>query len=85
VGSEDGFREGKHLAGKLKPLDVERETRPGKYADGDGLYLVVKGATSKNWIYRYTKDGKERWLGLGSEGRVAKGCAACSRCSASPR
>jgi hypothetical protein len=54
------------MAGKLKPLDVERETRPGKYADGGGLYLVVKGATSKNWIYRYTKDGKERWLGLGS-------------------
>jgi hypothetical protein len=28
------------MAGKLKPLDVERETRPGKYADGDGLYPV---------------------------------------------
>ena len=25
------------MAGKLKPLDVERETRPGKYPDGDGL------------------------------------------------
>ena len=23
------------MVGKLKPLDVERETRPGKYADGD--------------------------------------------------
>jgi hypothetical protein len=56
VSSEDGFREGKHVAGKLELLDVERETRPGKYADGNGLYLVVKGATSKNWIYRYTKD-----------------------------
>jgi hypothetical protein len=54
------------MAGKLKPLDVERETRPGKYPDGDGLYLIVKGATSKNWIYRYSKLGKERWLGLGS-------------------
>jgi integrase len=54
------------MAGKLKPLDVERETRPGKYFDGDGLYLVVKGATSRNWIYRYRKNGKERWLGLGS-------------------
>src|SRR5579863_8662626 len=54
------------MSGKLKPLDVQRETRPGKYGDGDGLYLIVKGATSKNWIYRYTKDGKERWLGLGS-------------------
>ena len=54
------------MAGKLKPLDVQRETRPGKYADGDGLYLIVNGATSKNWSYRYCKDGKERWLGLGS-------------------
>jgi hypothetical protein len=56
VGSEDGFREGKHMAGKLKLLDVERETQPGKHADGNGLCLVVKGATSKHWIYRYTKD-----------------------------
>ena len=54
------------MAGKLKPLDVERETRPGKYADGDGLYLIVTSATSKNWSYRYWKHGKQRWLGLGS-------------------
>jgi Integrase len=54
------------MAGKLKPLDVERENRPGKYADGDGLYLIVSGATSKNWSYRYWKYGKQRWLGLGS-------------------
>ena len=54
------------MVGKLKPLDVDRETRPGKYADGDGLYLVVASATSKNWCYRYWKDGKQRWLGLGS-------------------
>jgi hypothetical protein len=32
------------MTGKLKPLDVERET----YPDGDGLYPIVKGATSKN-------------------------------------
>ena len=54
------------MAGKLKPLDVARETRPGKYPDGDGLYLIVASATSKNWSYRYWKDGKQRWLGLGS-------------------
>jgi len=23
------------MPGRLKPLDVERETKPGKYADGD--------------------------------------------------
>ncbi len=39
------------MPGKLKPLDVERETRPGKYPDGDGLYLVVASPTSKNWSY----------------------------------
>jgi integrase len=54
------------MASKLKPLDVERETRPGKYPDGGGLYLVVASATSKNWNYRYWKEGKQRWLGLGS-------------------
>jgi hypothetical protein len=54
------------MAGKLKPFDVERETRPGKYTDGDGLYLIVASATSKNWNHRYYKDGKQRWLGLGS-------------------
>ena len=54
------------MASKLKPLDVERETRPGKYPDGDGLYLVVASATSKNWSYRYWQDSKQRWLGLGS-------------------
>jgi hypothetical protein len=54
------------MAGKLKPLDVQREGKPGKYADGDGLYLIVTGPTSKNWSYRYWFNGKERWHGLGS-------------------
>ena len=70
------------MAGKLKPLDVEREVKPGKYADGDGLYLIVAGPTSKNWSYRYWFKGKERWLGLGSfkdvslkEARLARDAA----------
>jgi hypothetical protein len=52
MGSEDGFGEGEHMPGKLKPLDVERETRSGKHSDGDGLYLIVA-----------RKNGKQRWLG----------------------
>ena len=74
------------MAGKLKPLDIERQIKPGKYADGDGLYLIVTGPTSKNWSYRYWKDGKERWHGLGSfkdvslkEARLAARCGAASR------
>jgi len=54
------------MAGKLKPLDVQRERKSGKYADCDGLYLIVVSPTSKNWSYRYWFKGKQRWLGLGS-------------------
>jgi hypothetical protein len=54
------------MAGRLKALNVEREEKPGKYADGDGLYLIVAGPRSKNWSYRYWFKGKERWHGLGS-------------------
>jgi integrase len=54
------------MAGKLKPLDVQRETRAGRYPDGGGLYLVVASATAKSWQYRYQSNGKARWLGLGS-------------------
>lgn len=54
------------MAGKLHPLEVARQTTPGKYPDGDGLYLVVASATARNWSYRYWINGKERWHGLGS-------------------
>lgn len=54
------------MAGRLKPLDVERQNKAGKYADGESLCLIVTGPTSKSWSYRYWKDGKERWHGLGS-------------------
>lgn len=36
------------MTGRLKALDIERETKPGKCADG-GLYLIVTGPTSKYW------------------------------------
>ena len=54
------------MAGKLKPLEVARQVTPEKYPDGDGLYLIVAGPTSRNWSYRYWIKGKERWHGLGS-------------------
>jgi len=31
------FSPEEHMAGRLKPFDVEREEKPGKYVDGDGL------------------------------------------------
>jgi hypothetical protein len=45
----------------------------------------VKGATSKNWIYRYCKDGKGALARPRlPQGRVTKGCAPSSRQCASP-
>ena len=76
------------MAGKLKPLEIERETKPGKYADGGGLYLIVTSATSKNWSYRYWINGKERWHGLGSfkdvslkDARLARDAARLRGCA----
>ena len=41
------------LIGKLKAVQVARETRPGLYGDGGGLYLQVTDRGSKSWIFRY--------------------------------
>ncbi|MBP0463597.1 tyrosine-type recombinase/integrase [Roseomonas sp. PWR1] len=36
----------------------------GKHHDGGGLYLEVRGA-SRAFLFRYTLDGRARWMGLG--------------------
>lgn len=42
-------------------------TKPGLYADGDGLNLQVSKTGARSWIYRYRRpDGRGAWLGLGS-------------------
>jgi hypothetical protein len=38
----------------------------GMHADGDGLYLQVGTGGARSWVYRFTLNGKERYLGLGS-------------------
>jgi hypothetical protein len=35
------------MAERLKPFDIDRLVKPGKYADGDGLYLAVGGPTPR--------------------------------------
>ena len=39
---------------------------PGSYADGGGLYLQVSPTLTKSWIFRFTKNGKTREMGVGS-------------------
>jgi integrase len=51
--------------GKLTALAAARVTAVGMHGDGDGLYLQVGSGGAKSWIYRFTLNGRERYLGLG--------------------
>lgn len=52
---------------KLTPLAI-KNAKPGRHADGAGLYLLVKASGAKSWLYRATVAGKVRDVGLGSAG-----------------
>jgi integrase len=46
--------------------------RPGRFGDGNGLYLNIKSKTVKHWSFRYVRDGRMREMGLGpAHGRDA--------------
>jgi integrase len=51
---------------RLSALDVKAKSEPGRYADGDGLYLNVAAGKSKSWVFLWMKNGKRREMGLGS-------------------
>lgn len=55
---------------RLSALTVRTVTRPGLHADGAGLYLQVGTRGSKSWLYRYTRNGRARTMGLGSVNAV---------------
>jgi integrase len=42
-----------------------RTAKPGRYGDGAGLYLLVRGPEARFWLFRYTKEGRMREMGLG--------------------
>lgn len=42
-----------------------KTAEPGKYGDGDGLYLLVRDADSAFWFFRYKRGGRSREMGLG--------------------
>ena len=49
-----------------------RSAKPGRYCDGDGLYLLVKKSGARFWVFRYRVNGskvREAGLGRAGEGR----------------
>lgn len=53
-------------ASKLTHLQALKLKEAGLYGDGAGLWLKVTDRGSKSWIFRFTRAGRERWMGLGS-------------------
>lgn len=56
--------------GRLTAVGVKAASTPGRYGDGEGLFLVVGKSGGKSWIVRVQKNGKRRDIGLGSASKV---------------
>jgi integrase len=50
----------------LTARTIETAKNPGRYSDGNGLYLVVRQGGSKQWVFLYRCEGKLKEMGLGS-------------------
>jgi integrase len=55
----------KKLSNALTPLTV-KTAKPGRHADGGGLYLLVKDTGARSWVYRFMLHGTARDMGLGT-------------------
>ncbi|WP_066556798.1 tyrosine-type recombinase/integrase [Croceicoccus bisphenolivorans] len=57
--------------GKLTATAVKAMSEPGRYGDGDGLFLLVGKRGGKSWMVRVQKAGRRRDIGLGSASKVS--------------
>ena len=51
---------------KLTAVKVQAIRKPGRYGDGETLFLYVSRGGTKSWVQRVTIDGKRRDIGLGA-------------------
>lgn len=58
-------------SGKLTVNKVRSLDEPGRYSDGNCLYLVVAPGGSKSWVARLTIRGRQTDLGLGGVSYVS--------------
>ena len=61
---------GRHPHKRLTSVKVRNTKKPGRHADGNGLYLVVDPSGAKRWVLRIVAGGRRRDLGLGGVGTV---------------
>lgn len=55
---------------RLSARTVATLTKPGRHADGGGLYLTVDKAGSKRWTFMFEQAGRQREAGLGGVNSV---------------
>ena len=56
---------GRHPQRKLTAVKVKSICKQGRYADGNGLYLIVDPTGAKRWMLRTIAKGRRRDIGLG--------------------
>ena len=50
---------------RLTAVKAKSLNKPGRYGDGNGLYLNIAKGGTKSWVQRLTIDGTRRDIGLG--------------------
>lgn len=48
-----------------------KNAKPGRYADGCGLYLLVRDSGARSWVLRAQVEGKRQDFGLGPASKVS--------------
>jgi len=71
-------------AAGVTAAQVEKGTKPGRYGDGAGLYLLVRSREAKFWLFRYARGGQMREMGLGPAVDRAAVSLATARTKAKP-
>ena len=61
--------------GKLSARAVATIKEPGRHSDGGNLYLSVSKTGSRSWIFMWSRDGRQREMGLGPAGDVTLAAA----------
>src|SRR3954469_13606681 len=56
---------------RLSARSVTTLTKPGRHADGEGLYLVVDESGAKRWLFLFRWRGKLKEMGLGGLASVS--------------
>jgi hypothetical protein len=64
MGTELGMA-GTRTLHRLTELRCKRLSKPGRHADGAGLYLDVSPAGARHWVFLFARSGKRTELGLG--------------------